>query len=34
VKAMEVDENPTEDYNDIGGLEKQVFYFTLNVETL
>ena len=34
VKAMEVDEKPTEDYNDIGGLEKQVFYFTLNVETL
>jgi len=29
VKAMEVDEKPTEDYNDIGGLEKQVFYFTL-----
>jgi hypothetical protein len=27
VKAMEVDEKPTEDYNDIGGLEKQVFYF-------
>jgi len=25
VKAMEVDEKPTEDYNDIGGLEKQVF---------
>lgn len=24
VKAMEVDEKPTEDYNDIGGLEKQV----------
>ncbi|CAE5956941.1 unnamed protein product [Arabidopsis arenosa] len=23
VKAMEVDEKPTEDYNDIGGLEKQ-----------
>jgi len=22
---MEVDEKPTEDYNDIGGLEKQVF---------
>ena len=30
---MEVDEKPTEDYNDIGGLEKQVFYF-MNVETL
>jgi 26S proteasome regulatory subunit T5 len=25
VKAMEVDEKPTEDYNDIGGLEKQVY---------
>lgn len=25
VKAMEVDEKPTEDYNDIGGREKQVF---------
>ncbi|KAG7021077.1 RPT5 [Cucurbita argyrosperma subsp. argyrosperma] len=25
VKAMEVDEKPTEDYNDIGGLEKQMF---------
>jgi ATP-dependent 26S proteasome regulatory subunit len=24
VKAMEVDEKPTEDYNDIGGIEKQV----------
>lgn len=24
VKAMEVDEKPTEDYSDIGGLEKQV----------
>lgn len=24
VKAMEVDEKPTEDCNDIGGLEKQV----------
>ncbi|KAH0905140.1 hypothetical protein HID58_044643 [Brassica napus] len=24
VKAMEVDEKPTEDYNDIGGLEKQI----------
>ena len=23
---MEVDEKPTEDYNDIGGLEKQVLY--------
>jgi hypothetical protein len=23
---MEVDEKPTEDYNDIGGLEKEVFY--------
>jgi ATP-dependent 26S proteasome regulatory subunit len=27
VKAMEVDEKPTEDYNDIGGLEKQVICF-------
>lgn len=26
VKAMEVDEKPTEDYNDIGGLEKQVYF--------
>ena len=25
VKVMEVDEKPTEDYNDIGGLEKEVF---------
>lgn len=24
VKAMEVDEKPTEDYNDVGGLDKQV----------
>ncbi|RHY30747.1 hypothetical protein DYB32_006213 [Aphanomyces invadans] len=24
VKAMEVDENPTEDYSDIGGLDKQI----------
>eukprot|EP00948_MAST-09A_sp_MAST-9A-sp1_P003868 g3868.t1 len=24
VKAMELDEKPTEDYNDIGGLEKQI----------
>lgn len=24
VKAMEVDEKPTEDYNDIGGLDKQI----------
>eukprot|EP01134_Creolimax_fragrantissima_P007798 CFRG7798T1 len=24
VKAMEVDERPTEDYNDIGGLDKQI----------
>ncbi|KAM0904353.1 hypothetical protein ACQ4PT_018065 [Festuca glaucescens] len=24
VKAMEVDEKPTEDYNDIGGLEKEI----------
>jgi hypothetical protein len=23
---MEVDEKPTEDYNDIGGLEKQVSF--------
>ena len=33
VKAMEVDEKPTEDYNDIGGLEKQVLYW-VNAETL
>lgn len=26
VKAMEVDEKPTEDYNDIGGLEKQACF--------
>ena len=24
VKAMEVDARPTEDYNDIGGLDKQI----------
>lgn len=24
MKAMEVDEKPTEDYSDIGGLEKQI----------
>jgi ATP-dependent 26S proteasome regulatory subunit len=24
VKAMEVDEKPTEDYNDVGGLDKQI----------
>ena len=24
VKAMEIDEKPTEDYNDIGGLDKQI----------
>lgn len=30
VKAMEVDEKPTEDYNDIGGLEKQVHFFFQN----
>lgn len=24
VKAMEVDERPVEDYNDVGGLEKQI----------
>ncbi|KAB5529223.1 hypothetical protein DKX38_019304 [Salix brachista] len=27
VKAMEVDEKPTEDYNDSGGLEKQFFKY-------
>ncbi|KAE9448205.1 hypothetical protein C3L33_19897, partial [Rhododendron williamsianum] len=27
VKAMEVDEKPTEDYNDIGGLEKQARFY-------
>ena len=26
VKAMEVDEKPMKDYNDIGGLEKQILY--------
>ncbi|KAG6422163.1 hypothetical protein SASPL_118726 [Salvia splendens] len=26
VKAMEVDEKPTEDYNDVGGLEKQASF--------
>jgi len=32
VKAMEVDEKPTEDYNDIGGLEKQVcLYHCVNL---
>ncbi|WRX23610.1 ATPase [Theobroma cacao] len=29
VKAMEVDEKPTEDYNDIGGLEKQASFLIL-----
>ena len=29
VKAMEVDEKPTEDYSDIGGLEKQAIIFHL-----
>ena len=24
VKAMEVDEKPTETYNDVGGLDKQI----------
>ena len=24
VKAMEVDEKPTEDYGDVGGLDKQI----------
>ena len=24
VKAMEVDEKPTEDYSDVGGLDKQI----------
>lgn len=24
VKAMELDEKPTEDYNDVGGLDKQI----------
>jgi 26S proteasome regulatory subunit T5 len=27
VMALEVDEKPTEDYNDIGALEKQVICF-------
>ena len=29
VKAMEVDEKPTEDYSDIGGLDKQIQVGTL-----
>ena len=29
VKAMEVDEKPTEDYSDIGGLEKQAIMSSL-----
>lgn len=28
VKAMEVDERPTEDYSDVGGLDKQVTFST------
>jgi len=32
VKAMEVDEKPTEDYNDIGGLEKQVTSYLIDYE--
>lgn len=31
VKAMEVDEKPTEDYNDIGGLEKQASFQILGM---
>uniref|UniRef100_A0A2P2MLD2 Uncharacterized protein MANES_08G117200 n=1 Tax=Rhizophora mucronata TaxID=61149 RepID=A0A2P2MLD2_RHIMU len=31
VKAMEVDEKPTEDYNDIGGLEKQERFQKLGI---
>ncbi|KAM1038713.1 hypothetical protein ACFX13_034090 [Malus domestica] len=36
VKAMEVDEKPTEDYNDIGGLEKQASFIfeTFSVEAV
>lgn len=34
VKAMEVDEKPTEDYNDIGGLEKQVNFLYLSEESV
>lgn len=29
VKAMEVDDKPTEDYGDIGGLDKQVSFVGL-----
>lgn len=32
VKAMEVDEKPTEDYSDIGGLDKQVGGLNANWE--
>ncbi|GER29261.1 26S protease regulatory subunit 6A homolog [Striga asiatica] len=35
VKAMEVDEKPTEDYNDIGGLEKQaIFCWNIQIQEL
>lgn len=39
VKAMEVDERPTEQYSDVGGLDKQIqevfidFYFIINLLT-
>ena len=33
VKAMEVDERPTEQYADIGGLDKQIQEVTLLVYT-
>lgn len=39
VKAMEVDERPTEQYSDVGGLDKQIqevfidFYFLKNLLT-
>lgn len=32
VKAMEVDEKPTEDYNDIGGLEKQASFNSVHIK--
>lgn len=31
VKAMEVDERPTEQYSDIGGLDKQIQEVKLNI---
>lgn len=34
VKAMEVDEKPTEDYNDIGGLEKQASFLSYAITAI